>query len=309
MRVGACPSVGLLVGLEARWPNIRLVRRTNMPYNAKDKKRQSRKINKQRAKNGKPQTTPTTPTTSRTPRTLRLLRPLLVPHCALCLLAPDKKYSVQRSPRVCRAYCAALGVPRSEDRAGRHAATKRRYQPLLVRDRGFGRFAKAADFFHSAVRHRVHRARRRRLSVREGSAPCACPLRRHRARHRSHQSRRRSRRCARRSRPRRRPRCCPCLRPRLHPRRRYGVVASEATAKRRRNAHAASHVPSDTAREHDTSTPVLVRPRGRAPTSKSGVREHTPPFRCSSRTARTRTKIKNAKITTKAAWVGRNRLH
>ena len=76
-----------------------------------------------------------------------------------------------------------------------------------------------------------------------------------------------------------------------------------------RHAHAASHVPSDTAGEHDTSTPVLVRPRGRAPTSESGVREHTPHFRCSSRTTRTRTKIKNAKMTTKAAWVGRNRLH
>ena len=43
-----------------------------------------------------------------------------------------------------------------------------------------------------------------------------------------------------------------------------------------RHAHAASHVPSDTAGEHDTSTPVLVRPRGRAPTSESGVREHAP---------------------------------
>ena len=32
-----------------------------------------------------------------------------------------------------------------------------------------------------------------------------------------------------------------------------------------RHKHAASHVPSDTAGEHDTSTPVLVRPRGRAP--------------------------------------------
>ena len=57
-----------------------------------------------------------------------------------------------------------------------------------------------------------------------------------------------------------------------------------------RHAPAASHVPSNTAREHDTSTPDLVRPRGRAPTSESGVREYTPHFRCSSRTARTRTK-------------------
>ena len=77
-----------------------------------------------------------------------------------------------------------------------------------------------------------------------------------------------------------------------------------------RHAHAASHVaPSDTAGEHDTPTPVLVRPRGRAPTSESGVREHTPHFRCSSRTTRTRTKIKTAKMTTNAAWVSRNRLH
>ena len=43
-----------------------------------------------------------------------------------------------------------------------------------------------------------------------------------------------------------------------------------------RHAHATLHVPSDTAGEHATSTPVLVRPRGRAPTSESGVREHTP---------------------------------
>ena len=74
------------IGLEERWPNIRLVRKTNMPCNAKDKKRQSRK--NQQPKNSKPQTTPTTPTPPRTPRTLRLLRPPLVPHCALCLLAP-----------------------------------------------------------------------------------------------------------------------------------------------------------------------------------------------------------------------------
>ena len=40
-----------------------------------------------------------------------------------------------------------------------------------------------------------------------------------------------------------------------------------------RQAHAASHVPSDTEGEHATSTPVLVRPRGRAPASESGVRE------------------------------------
>ena len=46
-----------------------------------------------------------------------------------------------------------------------------------------------------------------------------------------------------------------------------------------------------TAGEHDTPTSVLVRPRGRVPTSESGVREHTPHFRCSSRTTRTRTKI------------------
>ena len=59
-----------------------------------------------------------------------------------------------------------------------------------------------------------------------------------------------------------------------------------------RHAHAASHVPSDTAGEHATSTPVLVRPRGRASTSESGIREYTPHFRCSSRTTRTRTKIK-----------------
>ena len=71
-----------------------------------------------------------------------------------------------------------------------------------------------------------------------------------------------------------------------------------------RLAHAASHVPSDTAGEHGTSTPVFVRPRGRAPTSESGVREHTLHFRCSSRTTRTRTNNKNAKMTTKAAMGG-----
>ena len=43
-----------------------------------------------------------------------------------------------------------------------------------------------------------------------------------------------------------------------------------------RHAHAASHVPSGTAGGHDTPTPVLVRPRGRAPISESSVREHTP---------------------------------
>ena len=57
-----------------------------------------------------------------------------------------------------------------------------------------------------------------------------------------------------------------------------------------RHAHAASHVPSGTAGEHDTPTPVLMRPRGRVPTSESGVREHTPHFRRSSRTTRIRTK-------------------
>ena len=44
-----------------------------------------------------------------------------------------------------------------------------------------------------------------------------------------------------------------------------------------RHAHAASPVPSDTTGEHATSTPVLVRPRGRAPPSESDVRELTPP--------------------------------
>ena len=82
-------------------------------------------------------------------------------------------------------------------------------------------------------------------------------------------------------------------------------------ARMARHVHAASHVPSDTAGEHDTPTPtpVLVRPRGRAPTSESGVREHTPHFRCSSRTTRTRTKVKDAKMTTKAAVFGRIRLN
>ena len=48
-----------------------------------------------------------------------------------------------------------------------------------------------------------------------------------------------------------------------------------------RHVNAASHVPSDMAGEHDTpTTPVFVRPRGRAPTSESGVREHTPRSRC-----------------------------
>ena len=45
-----------------------------------------------------------------------------------------------------------------------------------------------------------------------------------------------------------------------------------------RYAHAASHVPSDTAGDHDTPSPVLVRPRGRVFTSESGVRKHKPPF-------------------------------
>ena len=78
-----------------------------------------------------------------------------------------------------------------------------------------------------------------------------------------------------------------------------------------RHAHAASHVPSeDTAGgEHDTPTPVLVRPRGRAPTSESGVREHTSHSWCSSRTTRTRTKIKHTQMTTKAAFFGRIRLN
>ena len=66
-----------------------------------------------------------------------------------------------------------------------------------------------------------------------------------------------------------------------------------------RHAHAASHVPSDTTGEHHTSTPVIVPPRGRAPASESCVREHTPYFRCSSRTTRTGTKTKNAKMTIK----------
>ena len=67
--------------------------------------------------------------------------------------------------------------------------------------------------------------------------------------------------------------------------------AVRAAVARARHAHAASHVPSDTtgAGEDDTPTPVLVRPRGRAPTSESGVRKHTPHSRCSSRTTRTRT--------------------
>ena len=84
------------IGLEERWPNIRLVRKTNMPCNAKDKKRQSRK--NQQPKNSKPQTTPATPTPPRTPRTLRLLRPPLVPHCALCLLAPASPASPESPP-------------------------------------------------------------------------------------------------------------------------------------------------------------------------------------------------------------------
>ena len=71
-----------------------------------------------------------------------------------------------------------------------------------------------------------------------------------------------------------------------------------------RHAHAVSHVPSDTAGEYATSTPVLVRPRGRAPISESGVREHTPHFRCSSRTTR-----QFFLMATKAALVGRIRLH
>ena len=73
-----------------------------------------------------------------------------------------------------------------------------------------------------------------------------------------------------------------------------------------RHANAASHVPSDMAGEHDTPTPVFVRPRGRAPTSESGVREHTvhtPRSRCSSRTTRTQTKIKHTQMTTKAAFL------
>ena len=76
-----------------------------------------------------------------------------------------------------------------------------------------------------------------------------------------------------------------------------------------RAAMARAHEPSDTAGEHGTPTPVLVRPHGRAPTSKSGVREHTPYSRCSSRTTRTRTKIKHAQMTTKPAFFGRIRLH
>ena len=39
-------------------------------------------------------------------------------------------------------------------------------------------------------------------------------------------------------------------------------------ARMTRHPHAALHVPSDTAGEHDTPTPVLVRPRGRAPTGE-----------------------------------------
>ena len=74
-------------------------------------------------------------------------------------------------------------------------------------------------------------------------------------------------------------------------------------ARMTRHLHAASHVPSDTAGEHGTSTPVLVRPRGHAPTSESGVREHTPHSRCSFRTTRTRTKIKHTQMTTKAAFL------
>ena len=76
-----------------------------------------------------------------------------------------------------------------------------------------------------------------------------------------------------------------------------------------RHAHAASHAPSGTAGEHDTPTPVLVRPRGRAPTSESDVREHTSHSWCSSRTTRTRTKIKHTQMTTKAAFFGRIRLN
>ena len=76
-----------------------------------------------------------------------------------------------------------------------------------------------------------------------------------------------------------------------------------------RHANAASHMPSDMAGEHDTPTPVFVRPRGRAPTSESGVREHTLRSRCSSRTTRTRTKIEHTQMTIKAAFFGRIRLH
>ena len=43
--------------------------------------------------------------------------------------------------------------------------------------------------------------------------------------------------------------------------------------------------------------------------SESGVREHTPRSWCSSRTTRTRTKVKYSQMTTKAAFFGRIRLH
>ena len=47
------------------------------------------------------------------------------------------------------------------------------------------------------------------------------------------------------------------------------------------------------------TTSLFARP----PVKKSGVREHTPYSRCSSRTTRTRTKIKHAQMTTKPAFL------
>ena len=71
---------------------------------------------------------------------------------------------------------------------------------------------------------------------------------------------------------------------------RAAVARAHDTAPACRLACAIGH--GRRARHLATSTPVLARPRGRAPTSESCVREYTPHFRCSSRTTRTRTKIK-----------------
>ena len=79
-----------------------------------------------------------------------------------------------------------------------------------------------------------------------------------------------------------------------------------------RHAHAVSHVPSDTRQESTAprlrfSCDLAVT---RPPVKVAFANIHLiPQFRCSSRTTRKRTKNKNAKTTTKAVWVGRNRLH
>ena len=77
-----------------------------------------------------------------------------------------------------------------------------------------------------------------------------------------------------------------------------------------RHAHAASRGPSDTAEEHDTPTPVVMRPRGRALPSESGVREHTHPILVVRvENHEHEQKAKNAKMTINAALMGRKRLH